>query len=323
MREKVDRRAFLAAAAVAAAGCLHEPEPDVDSRFSGEDCPSFRDTQETRCYHEVGTQPDVHILPEGETGDPTEEPMVLTLHNTSDVPVWSCPLSECWNIHKLIDGEWRSLTPFNRVPLVSEPLEPGESHTWELEMSEDITDHSLARANASEMAYTGPGTYAFSVSVEEEEEGGDEVELVALFEIDGRPLELRPSGAEMYEQGNGVVHARTDTYDEDEESFVLSATRSDGDADVSPIPAEIAAQIYPVRNVLAFFDDDTREVRLEGGPWLMDEMSRLREAAMIYEQTQEETLMNILGGSADELPQRFTFSYERYYYELSPEEPED
>jgi len=220
----MDRRNFLVAAtgiafSIGASGCLTdggrnggETDPSgVDSRFSGEECPSFSDTRETRCYHEQGEQPDVYLTPEQEVGDPTEESMEITLQNNSDSPVWGCPLSECWELHKLIEADWHSLTPFREVPLVSEPLEAGNSHAWNVEMSNEVIgQRSLLAPDVSELTYTGPGTYAFSVTFSTGEGGQNEAELVALFEAEGDTLEIEPTGVEGYESNDGTVHVHTE-----------------------------------------------------------------------------------------------------------------
>jgi hypothetical protein len=334
----MDRRTFFISGAGAlsagVSGCLtdgsrgeenREDTPTVDSRFSGEECPSFRDTGETRCYHEVGEQPDVYIAPEKEAGDPTEEAIKLALYNDSDGSVWSCPLSECWNLHKLVEGEWLSITPFKDVPLMSEPLDAGDSYSWDVRMTDEIVgQRNLSNPEPSEMVYTGPGRYAFTVSVSMEEGGGgDEIELVTLLELEGDPLEIEPSGAEEYEKETGTVRARTESYDE-EDRLVLSATRSEeAVAEVEPIPTELAVQIYPVRNTLALFENETQEVRLEGGSSLIDRMEDLRRAANVYEASAGGTLIHVTeDGSAEDYPYRFRFLYEGDYYDINPVEVE-
>jgi|GEM_PF-3588543 len=332
----MNRRDFIVAGSSAVlingtSGCLTDggggkgDTPTVDSRFSGEECPSFRDTEETRCYHKVGEQPDVYIAPEQEAGNPTEEAMELALHNDSNGSVWSCPLSECWNLHKLVEGEWLSITPFKDVPLVSEPLDAGDSYSWDVRMTDEIVDQrNLSNPGPSEMVYTGPGRYAFTVSVSMEEGGGgDEIELVTLLELEGDPLEIKPSGAEEYERETGTVRARTENYDE-EDRLVLSATRSEeAVAEVEPMLTELAVQIYPVRNTLAFFEDEIQEVRLEGGSSLIDRLEDLRKAANVYEASVGETLIDVTeDGSAEDYQYRFRFLYEGDYYDINPVEIE-
>jgi len=100
---------------------------------------------------------------------------------------------------------------------------------------------------------------------------------------------------------------------------VLSAPRSDETVDLEPMPTEIALQIPPVRNVLAFFEGDTQEVRLEGGRSLVNQVEELRKAASVYEQKAGETLIKVSEeDSAGGYAYRFGFLYEGSYYEIIP-----
>jgi len=339
----MNRRMFLyltGITVIATSGCLGDRNEngngdntnfvEVDSPFAGEECPSFEDSDETRCYHEGGTEPDVRLVPEQEVGDPTEEPMALTLHNDSDSSVWGCPLSECWDLHKLIDGEWRLLTPFREDPLVSEPLEADDSHVWNLEMSnEDVDQGDRLNPEDSEMAYTGSGTYAFSVSVSTESGGGgDDIELVALFEIEGESLELEPIGVEGHKREDGTVTVRMEREGGETETEAgaeteVVARKVDGTVEegVEPMLTELAAQLHPVRNALAFFDEETEEIRFETNGSLLNELSLLRRAANIYEHLHDGSLIEVTqDGPVEEFPYRFRFLHEGTYYEIVVEE---
>ena len=332
------RRHFLLGSASAAAfvltGCLDgdmngtndTKAVTVDSRFAGEDCPSFRDTDETNCYHEVGTEPDVYLMPENEAGNPAEQEITFILHNDSDSAVWSTPLSISWSLYKLMDGEWRLLTPFKTVPLVSEPLDSGGFHTWSLEMSNDVEMPNRLSPRDSDMAYTGMGRYAFSVSVSTEDGGGGEdTELVALFHITGEPLELEPIGVEEHEIEDETVRVRMESGEEEGDSIVLSAREVDGSGvDVEPMLTEIATQLHPIRNTVYFFDRyDAEEVRFEGNSSLAEELSILRRAASIYTETQDGSIIEVTeDGPVEDFPYRFRFLHEGSYYELAVEEYE-
>mgnify|MGYP000391424586 CR=1 FL=1 len=332
------RRHFLLGSASAAAfvltGCLDgdmngtndTKAVTVDSRFAGEDCPSFRDTDETNCYHEVGTEPDVYLMPENEAGNPAEQEITFILHNDSDSAVWSTPLSISWSLYKLMDGEWRLLTPFKTVPLVSEPLDSGGFHTWSLEMSNDVEMPNRLSPRDSDMAYTGMGRYAFSVSVSTEDGGGGEdTELVALFHITGEPLELEPIGVEEHEIEDETVRVRMESGEEEGGRVVLSAREVDGGGvDVEPMLTEIATQLHPIRNTVYFFDRyDAEEVRFEGNSSLAEELSILRRAASIYTETQDGSIIEVTeDGPVEDFPYRFRFLHEGSYYELAVEEYE-
>ena len=332
------RRHFLLGSASAAAfvltGCLDgdmngtndTKAVTVDSRFAGEDCPSFRDTDETNCYHEVGTEPDVYLMPENEAGNPAEQEITFILHNDSDSAVWSTPLSISWSLYKLMDGEWRLLTPFKTVPLVSEPLDSGGFHTWSLEMSNDVEMPNRLSPRDSDMAYTGMGRYAFSVSVSTEDGGGGEdTELVALFHITGEPLELEPIGVEEHEIEDETVRVRMESGEEEGGRVVLSAREVDGSGvDVEPMLTEIATQLHPIRNTVYFFDRyDAEEVRFEGNSSLAEELSILRRAASIYTETQDGSIIEVTeDGPVEDFPYRFRFLHEGSYYELAVEEYE-
>jgi hypothetical protein len=334
------RRHFLLGSASAAAfvltGCLDSDTNgtndtnavSVDSRFSGEDCHSFRDTDETRCYHEVGTEPDVYLAPEQEAGNPAEEAMTFILHNDSDSSVWNCPFSECWDLHKLIDGEWQLLTPFRVDPLVFEPLEAGGSHVWNLEMSNDeVNQRDRVDPEDTDMAYTGMGRYGFSVSISTKSSGGgDDIELVALFEIDGEPLELEPVGVEEHEREGDTMRVRMEGDEETEGRVVYSARQVEGtvEKEIEPMLTEIAAQLHPVRNTVYFFGRyDTEEVRFAGNSSLTEERSILHRAANIYTEKQDESVIEVTEeGAVNDFPYRFRFLHDSSYYELGVEEYE-
>jgi len=330
----MNRREFLCATGfvfvTGTSGCLSGGSGvDVESRFADEGCPSSEDSDETRCYHEGGTEPDVRLVPEQEVGNPTQEPMTLTLHNDSEETVWGCPLSECWDLHKLIDGEWRSLTPFRVVPAVYEPLEAGDSHTWNLEMSnENMEPGNRLSPEDSEMAYTGPGTYAFQVDVSTERGGGgDDIELVALLEVEGEPLELEPISVEDHEREDGTVLVQMER-DEEEGGRFVASVRVLEDEEVreklDPMPTELAAQLHPIRNALAFFDRyDAEEVRLEGDMSLRGWLNALRRAAEAYSTGYDIPLIEVTeDGPVAEYPYRFRFLHEGTHYEIVVEEGE-
>jgi len=271
----------------------------------------------------VGTEPDVRLIPEKEIGNPAEEPITFILHNDSDSAVWSTPLTVSWDLYKFIDDEWRLLTPFRTVPLVNEPPDPGGFHTWSLEMSNDTEMSERLSPEDSEMAYTGTGRYAFSVSAStEDSSGGDDIELIALFHVTGEPLELEPIGVEDYEREDGTVRVRLEKEENDEVEAVVTARRVEGTTeDVEPILSEIAAQLHPVRNTLAFFDGGTDEVIFVGGISLMKEIEQLRRAANISSGARDRNLIEVTeDGSVDSFPYRFRFLHDGSYYELTVEE---
>jgi hypothetical protein len=179
----------------------------------------------------------------------------------------------------------------------------------------------------SEMAYTGMGRYGFSVSVSTEDSGGGEdIELIALFEIDGEPLELKPVGVEGHEREDDTVRVRMEGNEETEGRVVYSARQVEGtvEEEIEPMLTEIAAQLNPVRNTLYFFDRyDIEEVRFEGDTSLAEELSILHRAANIYTGTQNESVIEVTeDGAVKDFPYRFRFLHDGIYYELAVEEYE-
>jgi hypothetical protein len=285
----VNRREFLIATGfvvlTGASGCLSNGENDndtnavsVDSRFSGEDCPSFRDTDETNCYHKVGTVPDVYLAPEQEAGNPAEDAMTFILHNDSDSAVWSTPLSVSWDLYKLIDDEWRLLTPFRTVPLVYEPLDSGGFHTWSLEMS-------------NEVEIDGEPLELEPVGVEEHEREGDTVRV-------------RMEG-DKGTDGRVVYSARQveRTVEEDIEPMLPEIA-----AQLHPVR----------NTLYFFGRYDTEEVRFEGDTSLAEELSILRRASNIYTGTQKGSIIEVTeDGAVNDLPYRFRFLHDGIYYEIA------
>jgi hypothetical protein len=178
-------------------------------------------------------------------------------------------------------------------------MDSGESNTWSVSMSptEDLNEF-FASAGAR---YTGPGIYAFSATVGVESYA--DFRLVALFEVEGESLSFEPVGVVEQEREDSVVHARTESYEEDEEGFVLSATSvSEARETLAELHDEYAVQSNLANNTLAFLNDkDLEEVRFEGGEMLLRRLSLLEAFGVVHENLEGEKIVeSIPDSSGDE-----------------------
>ena len=258
------RRELLAGVATATvSGCVRgDGGTEVDSRFTGENCPSFEE-DESRCYHEVGTQPDVYLVPERGAGDPREEEVSFTLYNDGD-DEFSANFYN-WRIDRLVDEEWRKVVPW----LVSQPLRElpaGESHTWTVNADTEATDGERIEASESTptLRHPGSGTYAFSID-------GPNQRHVALFEMEGE-ADFEPVGVESVEEENGVVVAEMERGD-DENVVEVSVTESD--RNVNNVWEGLAVQSDVIVNSVSLYDDETDEVSLRGGRRIIESFDHL------------------------------------------------
>jgi len=294
-------------------------DADMDSRFEGNPCPDLGD-ELTLCYHEVGTEPPVYLEPEREVGDPSEEPIEFTLHNEAPEPV-EYHSSGGWELHKNTDDGWLRILPWVTTLEGPGQVRPGSSESWSIEMSpiEDLNEF-FASAGAR---HTGPGTYAFSVLVGVE--GYADFRLVALLESGGEPLSFEPVGVVEQERKDGVVYARTESHEEDEDRFVISATVFDGtQGTLAELHDEYAVQSNVANNTLAFLGDgDAEEVRFEVGETLLRRLSLLEAFGVVHENLEGETVIESLPNpSDDEQPSGLRFVNGGKTYEVAPVEHE-
>jgi len=302
-----------------------DAEVSVDSRFESEPCPDLGD-ELTLCYHDIGTEPAVYLEPERETGDPRGEPLVFTLRNDSSVPV-EYHSSGGWELHKKKeDSEWLKIMPWVTTLEGPAQMRSGGSNSWGVRMSsiEDIGEYY--RSDGAR--YTGSGTYAFSATVGVKRY--TDARFVALFEVEGEPLSFEPIGIDEYEREDGVVHARTESYEEGEDRFVLSVTVvDDAPEELAELHDEHAVQSNIVNNTVAFLDEDedkggTERVVFEGGEMLLRRAEQLERFGAVYEQLKGETVIKSLPDSTvKEYGSRLRFVNGDTAYEMTPVEYED
>jgi hypothetical protein len=115
--------------------------------------------------------------------------------------------------------------------------------------------------------------------------------------------------------------------EEEGDRFVASVRKIEEEVgeNLDPMLTELAAQLHPIRNALAFFDRyDAEEVRLEGDLSLGEGMESVRLAEEVYSTRYDSSLIEITeDGPVEEFPYRFRFLHEGTYYEIVVEHLED
>jgi len=300
---------------------FNDTDVDVESRFEGEPCPDLGD-ELTLCYHEVGTEPPVYLEPEREAGDPSEEPIEFTVLNEGPEPIEYH--SGGWDLHKKTDESWLRILPWMTTLEGPISMSSGESNAWRVSMSSIEGMGEYFSSNSTSARYTGSGTYAFSATVGVERY--PDVRLVSLFEVEDGPISFEPVGIDEYERQEGVIHARTESYEENEDRFVLSVTVVDdpSESELGELHDEYAVQSNIVNNTLAFLSNGkVEEVRFEGGEMLLRRASLLEAFNAVHEQLEGEIVIESSEDfTVEEYQKRLRFVNDDTTYEIAPMEYE-
>lgn len=173
-----------------------------------------------------------------------------------------------WSVWKHVRGEWFRVAPRGSpIPLMY--LEPGDSHSWHLTADNADLDRPISRAEGTEemtVVGLGGGTYAFGIDGWfSDRSNEDKTGVAAHFELVGESLSLDPVGIDRAERDGDRVLA----YDEptgNEDPAVYRVTRvEDPPEEPRRMITEQVVRRTMLRNALAHFEPDIREVRLEAG----------------------------------------------------------
>lgn len=193
----------------------------------------------------------------------------FTLHNNADRRFMTNFYN--WALYRWEGGRWRHVAPL----LVNEPLmtlEPGESHTWTVTLSDGNLETPEFRASGTSEVTVEPvggGHYAFAV--EGWWDGQDETPTyehktvcAARFEAEGRQLPLVPSSAVTgtRREGDTVVVAAENPRGSDGTPATYVLTRDDSASDPRELVTEQVYRQWPLRDALAHADG-AGEVRVE------------------------------------------------------------
>lgn len=316
---------LASAGSLGVSGCIHEePDVDVDSRFSGEDCPRLRDVDAGRCYHEVGESLDLYVVPETEHFDPKETEAELRINNDRDV---AATLQD--GLYKQVEGGWVSV-PILRLRGSGDAIEvgPGETEEFSFEFAEgtdvSLRDRTMVR-DLSNLRFTGAGTYAFSFSLSPDES----LELTASAEFEGPELQLEPLEVEEGSVEDDVVDVELTGSGSGSVEVMGQELDSFDEGELDPLYLEHVVQMAPVNNLLYYMEDDVEGVRFHGDLQLLAQMEQLWELSGVVEMNvgdDSEELPSsysrqILATRGDEgveeLPETIYFRYEGGYYGLT------
>ena len=173
-----------------------------------------------------------------------------------------------WTLHKRVDGEWFRIAPVMwKQPI--HRLPSGETHRWETTLR-GLPDHPVALADGDEQVTLeglGGGRYAFSIGGHFDGRDG-QYAFVAPFDVEGPPLELRPTDRirDVVVDGESVT-ARLDTRGDREAVYTLR--RVEDDPNARRLVAERLVRsdhaYHPRRDAMALaLEHDATHVELRG-----------------------------------------------------------
>ncbi len=223
----------------------------------------------TGCLHNSG--PIISVLSSKDEVSLPRDEFEVTVRNTGDEVFEARKMG----LAKVVDGEPRHILPTrsHRNDFISVGVGPDETQTWEVYV--DNTDPSLWNTDGIEGGLTGlgPGTYRFAPGGIDEETWPDGenmgFEMYHEHSVDvefvGDYPELEPVEPDSYdvESEDGVV---TVGHGEDADgSEVVVRRLAEPDEGAREVIFEQVMRAPGLRNTLAFFDEDVREVRHSPG----------------------------------------------------------
>jgi hypothetical protein len=154
-----------------------------DGRFADEPCPSFSESDRTICYHTLDygslwVAPSRAVF-EPTPGDGSVETIEFTLHNETSDPFGLNP--HAWAMKRRTDDGWAHVAP-EAYPEPWLTVEDGETYTWRLGVEEQGS--AMAKNLQAITVDLESGVHAFAITGQDESDGGDAIECVALFEVD-------------------------------------------------------------------------------------------------------------------------------------------
>jgi hypothetical protein len=260
--------------ASATAGTPHGDPTRTPGSDPGEEpgLPVNPDDVDRVVWHDDVTDPDGRVVlePAVESASLPDATLEFTLTNGSDRKVATNFYS--WAVYRKEGGRWHHVAPrYVNQPLMHLPS--GDTHTWHLTADSDVPAGTPPAASGTEdvaVAPLGGGTYAFTIDGWFPDQTATptyehETVWAARFRLDGPDLALEPSDRVTgHDRVGGTVEVDARGFDPREESraatYVLSRT-PDATA-ARELVTEQAYRYWPLRDALAFADDDVDEIRV-------------------------------------------------------------
>lgn len=269
------RRRLLQAAGVSAgatiAGCLGRADPHGSPTASPPDesgnCPTYDESVRTVvCYEASDAEtPQMYLDPSKASISLPKSSMTFTLENTRNKTFNMNPYG--WRLHKLVDGTWHFLQPW----IVKQPLlmlASGKSYSWDITVDNTKLDQPIEQeSGANQLTFSGLGSGRYAFGVEgwfDNENGERETAYVTTFEVEGDPMELTPTTTvtETNRSGESVTVNVGSSGEQDRHTLIV--TRVDETTEITQsLITEQVMLMTPIRNALAYFDTDIRQVRVE------------------------------------------------------------
>ena len=287
----MNRRALLAAVgSLSVAGCLDAAEPPrAGSATRPDSCPALdEDVVRVFCTDERALDAPVVMERSRKRAELPTATLSFTLRNVSSREFTTNFYS--WHVWKHVDRAWFHIAPRSwNVPAMM--LGPGESHTWTLSVDNTRLDGSpLPVASGTreiDLAGLGGGQYAFGTNgTFPDEDYEHQTGIAALFELDGPPIDLRPTGEVTNVERDGeVVTVRAERPDLDQSritAFELART-DDPEGEVRERIVEQVVRDRRLRNTLPYFESGIERVRLVEPNGTFPSLSVLEPTAITFE----------------------------------------
>ena len=239
------------------------PGPDADSRFAGRGVPAFEGESTTAWFHDADASTPVYV-------EPSTERLDLDGVVEFEVVNHSRETLGCghWNLHKLVDGEWFHVGPFEHTA-DCRVLHPGEREGWTLRaFNGEPVECGEGRAGGLTRGHLGGGEYAAVAGYGHPADGS-----AALVELVGDPVEVVPTEDATVARDGDAVTVTTPQYgreDDHAEDATLSVERADG-ADERLLAEQVmggstvaglGSPYGALRDALAAFEDGVGRVRV-------------------------------------------------------------
>ncbi|WP_253738157.1 hypothetical protein [Halohasta salina] len=229
-----------------------EPGPDGNSGLAGREPPGLPGEQSTVWYHESTPSTERFLRPDAEQVEPPER-IGFELVNHSRESISGNPYY--WRLHKLVDGGWYPIAPWE-WPQPAAELTPGDRSATELGVYHEAAPSST---DGRAVGFLGGGLYAYTGGFDTETE-----QYAALLAVDAPAIAVDiESDAEIVEEGSTTV-VELPNHAEARRPATFTVRRADGEPDRELVPEQLPRRPFRgLRNALPLFDADVDAVRVK------------------------------------------------------------
>jgi hypothetical protein len=230
------------------------PGPTDASRFGDRSVPApFDGEPGVVWYHQAGPETTAYLVPERERVELPGAATFTAVNHTGET--LGCGF---WRLFKLVDGAFYDLSPPARTGACRQ-LSPGERESYRVVAFSGEPVAGDGDPRERHVGHLGGGVYAALSGY-----GTDGRTTGALVELDGPPVEIRPSDDVTAERDGATVTVRDARRgDAEAEPATATLTRVDADAARTLIPEQVGQPWNrALRNTLPFLGDGVDRVVL-------------------------------------------------------------